>query len=586
MATGGRLRDSDVPDIYSCAVCTEHLQDRNPRFLFCHHSFCQQCLQKLTNNGQVSCPICRAVTAVPNNDVTKLTLNFQLLQMMDHLKKERQSIFSSPKCLLCSKKTASYKCRECKQFFCKHCQRNHNKMKIFKSHLILELCKEHMEPITHVCMQCVQALCVKCIVLDHEDHEDQVEEYNEGMEQLKSELDKMNIKLQEKTNRIQERQQYIYIQENDALKKVMELQKKRDVLIEQIEEIDNELVNENAILKNLNGDFKMYSDLSDQCVITSKSMNELLESPYEKILQGFLKQEKFIEQLLHDTDKLQNENTQLSNEDVECITKPLLKIGFSNLEEFKIENPINIKTVESDLFVYSDCETNRFLVFDNTGTVKRSFEGLKKNGSVRCVDVYKNCLYLAQQKQIMCITNFNTRKETKLIYVPKIKEVYGMAVTTDNILICTDSNAGKVYEYNTEDNSTRMVLQGLEHPSYIRVDHTPQGTRYILSLYGSVEIYDEFWQLLTTIVQDIHKPWDTAPCPGGFLLTDHLRNKIKLYSYTGDLVRNVLTEDDGLNGPICLTLNPPYVWVAESFLSIGNSGLKFNGKIKCFKFLK
>ena len=78
MGTGGHLRDFDVPDIYMsrCAVCMEHLLDRNPRFLSCHHSFCQQCLQKLTNNSQMSCPTCRAVTAVPQNNVTKLTINF------------------------------------------------------------------------------------------------------------------------------------------------------------------------------------------------------------------------------------------------------------------------------------------------------------------------------------------------------------------------------------------------------------------------------------------------------------------------------------------------------------------------------
>ena len=53
MATGGRLRDSDVPDIYSCAVCMEHLLDRIPRYLSCHHSFFQQCRQQMTRNGQM-----------------------------------------------------------------------------------------------------------------------------------------------------------------------------------------------------------------------------------------------------------------------------------------------------------------------------------------------------------------------------------------------------------------------------------------------------------------------------------------------------------------------------------------------------
>ena len=63
-------------------------------------------------------------------------------------------------------------------------------MKTFQSHIILALCSEHLAGISHVCMQCVQDLCVKCLVLDHKDPE-----YNEGMEKCKSELRKMNNKL-------------------------------------------------------------------------------------------------------------------------------------------------------------------------------------------------------------------------------------------------------------------------------------------------------------------------------------------------------------------------------------------------------
>ena len=72
-----------------------------------------------------------------------------------------------------------------------------NQMETFKNHIILELGQEHMEGISHVCMQCVQALCIKCIVLDHRDHEHQVEENNEGMGKVKSKLEKMNNKLKE-----------------------------------------------------------------------------------------------------------------------------------------------------------------------------------------------------------------------------------------------------------------------------------------------------------------------------------------------------------------------------------------------------
>ena len=121
MATGGFLEDSDIPDIYSCPVCLEHLLDRNPRFLSCHHYFCQQCLQKLAKVGQVCCPTCRTATTVVNNDVTKLTMNFPLVQVMEqeqHLQQEKEryriEIFERQKqqqisgrnCRFCSQKIA------------------------------------------------------------------------------------------------------------------------------------------------------------------------------------------------------------------------------------------------------------------------------------------------------------------------------------------------------------------------------------------------------------------------------------------------------------------------------------------------
>ena len=137
-------------------------------------------------------------------------------------------------------------------------------------------------------MQCVQALCTKCIVLDHEDHEHQVEEYNEGIAKLKTELDKMNSRLQKRANMIQEHQKDINIKKNDAVQKVKDLQNRRDALLKQIEETDQDLVNATGKVKNLNDDVKMYSDLSDKCVVTSKNVNELLQSPYEEILQDFL----------------------------------------------------------------------------------------------------------------------------------------------------------------------------------------------------------------------------------------------------------------------------------------------------------
>ena len=567
----------------------EHLLDRNPTFLSCHHSFCQQCLQGLTNNCEVSCPICRAVTALPNNDITKLAMNFQLVQMMEREKESKQEgeqTSSSPKCVFCSKEQAKYKCRECYQFLCAQCKIKHNQMETFKNHIILELCQEHMEGISHVCMQCVQALCIKCIVLDHRDHEHQVEENNEGMGKVKSKLEKMNNKLKERTDMIQTNQQDIHIQKNDALKKVKELQNKRDAFVKQLEEIDQELVNANDKVKNCDDYLKMFNDLSDQCVGASKNVNELLQSPYEQQLLDFVKQERLLEQLLKETHNLQAENKLMLNENIEWLAKPLQQTEFTYLGKLKIKNPTSIKRIHSDLLVYSDNSTKRTVVFDNKGAVKNNFEQTRLG--LKCVDVYNNHLHLAHEKQLTLFTNVNTRKRSWFEFFPKINEICKILVKNNNTVICTDYDEGKVYEYNTKDRTTKMVLQGLQFPTYISVDHTLDGTRYILTLdQQSVNIYDNIWHLLTTIRQGIRSPCDTAPCPGGFLLADHYTNKITLYSYTGDLVRTVLTEEDGLDHPASLTLQPPFIWVAEATRAVKRKIFHHSiGKIKCFQIFK
>ena len=170
------------------------------------------------------------------------------------------------------------------------------------------------------------------------------------------------------------------------------------------------------------------------------------------------------------------------NEKLRWLQKPVLRNNFCNLGKFQINHPTSIKAVEPDLFVYSDYSGDgfSFVVFDDKGDVKRNFDGPRKLGKVKCVDVYKNKLCLAQEKEILCISYFNTTQEKCLAFLPEMKRLCHMAAVSDNILICSDYE-GKVYQYNADDETTEMVLQGLRWPTYISVDYTPQGTRYLLT---------------------------------------------------------------------------------------------------------
>ena len=261
------------------------------------------------------------------------------------------------------------------------------------------------------------------------------------------------------------------------------------------------------------------------------------------------------------------------------LEKPILEETV-NLGNVRINQATSIKALESDSFVYSNGLTNRFVVFDSEGPVIRSFEGQEEHGEVKCVDVYKNQLYLAQEKQIICISNFDTEMETKVTFMPNVESLCRMAVGNDKMLICTDWEEDKVHEYNTEDNTTKTVLRKIRRPTYISVDHTSEGIRYILTLYGQcVKTNKESWDLLKTITEGMtmpRDPFDTAPCPGGFLLADRGSNEIKLYNYKGDPVKTVLTGKDGLNGPRCFTLKPSHLWVGHDGISDGSGITRFS----------
>ena len=306
MGTVRYLTSSYEPEIYSCPVCMEHLLNRNPRFLSCHHYFCQACLRKLYKNGQLSCPTCRLVTKLPNNDVTKLTMNFPLIQVMERekqitLEKEKAKKEAAQCCQFCNKGKASYSCRDCQKFLCDDCKIKHNKMKTFQRHKISKLCLKHMDGISHVCMQCVQALCVKCILFDHAKHEDKVKEYTEGVKILLLDLEMMNTKLKEKNNIIKKCKEENDAQKNEILKERKKLQRKREDLMEQIDEIDNTLHDIRDRKTKCDDDNKMYSELNNKFNSCCRRVDTLIRSQSDQIMMSYQKQKISVDKLLSAT---------------------------------------------------------------------------------------------------------------------------------------------------------------------------------------------------------------------------------------------------------------------------------------------
>ena len=183
-------------DLYTCEVCLENMLDKDPRLLWCHHSFCMKCLKKIMKNGTILCPTCRETTRVSNNDIQSLKVNFMLKKFKDHLDKmhSRKTVL----CQFCLSENATLKCQECSQLICEECSEKHKTMKTFKNHKIYKLCDKHKDGmITHVCIKCVRPACAKCVMTEHFDHEAEIEKYQEGIETLIQQISKYKANVDE-----------------------------------------------------------------------------------------------------------------------------------------------------------------------------------------------------------------------------------------------------------------------------------------------------------------------------------------------------------------------------------------------------
>ncbi len=113
----------NVADLLTCPVCMESFDDndRQPKLLPCHHSFCKLCLQHLVSRQpHIDCPTCRQRTSMPDPEsVNNLQTNFYLTNMKDLLGEGAR-----PKVKVCRKhgqKELTLFCKTCEVLICIDC---------------------------------------------------------------------------------------------------------------------------------------------------------------------------------------------------------------------------------------------------------------------------------------------------------------------------------------------------------------------------------------------------------------------------------------------------------------------------------
>ena len=176
-------------DNLSCPVCYQLF--KNPKYLPCHHSYCEQCLEKMQVQSKIVCPECRKEAIVPPGGVKNLDNNFFISRLVDEfILKRRVEGETEGKCDECHGEDPIVAfCPDCTTFFCHVCNEHHKRSIKSRDHCIVPLtelrskkdvvvvpkpkammCTEHDIELLFYCETCDQLVCMYCTVKDHSGH--------------------------------------------------------------------------------------------------------------------------------------------------------------------------------------------------------------------------------------------------------------------------------------------------------------------------------------------------------------------------------------------------------------------------------
>ena len=228
----------------TCPICYQLFN--NPKYLPCHHSYCEQCLEKMQVQNKIICPECRKEAIIPAGRVSDLPNNFFINRMVDELVLKRKVEGEEEvKCDECDEDepVVAY-CPECNMFFCQTCNELHKRSKRFRGHGIVPLtelrsnkdvtiqpkakapiCKEHDIELLFYCETCEQLICMYCTVKEHNGHDhDTVKKmatkHRNELNEVTAPVDEMIRDLSEAHNNIDKMMKKVRQQGDEVDKKI------------------------------------------------------------------------------------------------------------------------------------------------------------------------------------------------------------------------------------------------------------------------------------------------------------------------------------------------------------------------------
>ena len=74
-------QDMKATDNISCPAC--HQLFKKPKYLPCHHYFCEECLEKIQVQSTIVCPKCKKEATVPGGGAKEFNTNFFISRLVE-----------------------------------------------------------------------------------------------------------------------------------------------------------------------------------------------------------------------------------------------------------------------------------------------------------------------------------------------------------------------------------------------------------------------------------------------------------------------------------------------------------------------
>ena len=122
------------PAYLICPACHELYQ--KPKYLSCLHAFCEECLEKLQTDSDLTCVVCNKKAKVPSKGLKELPNHTFFTRLADEVAiKHKIEQNEDVSCSVCDdSQPAISLCPDCGELLCKDCSQHHAKARKSKHH--------------------------------------------------------------------------------------------------------------------------------------------------------------------------------------------------------------------------------------------------------------------------------------------------------------------------------------------------------------------------------------------------------------------------------------------------------------------